>query len=461
MRMRHQSASGGNPGYDGYERRSRSRGGGRWTAVAMVVLLVTGIAGFGYLKNGSHSLTSMSEISLIRSAPGGGGVAGVVDPNAPVQQTRYGPLTAADKDFLVKVRLAGLWEGQSGRKAQERTASPLVKLAGQHLIQGHTDLDAKDIAIAREFGVELPVEPNKDQTSWLNEMDDAKTPSDFDSVFANRLRAAHGKVYALLANIRAGTRNTMIRAFAQYCMTTVLDHITVLERTGRVNFNQLDRPPAPQDASKADLQQVTSTEFGPLTAADRDMLVRVRLAGLWEKPSGVQAQQRSADPLVKTAGQHLIQGHTDLDAKDIAIAKQFNVTLPAEPNADQKSWMAEMTAAQSPGEYDAVFANRLRAAHGKVFALLAKMRAGSQNAMIRTFAQYCMNTVLDHMTVLEKTEKVDFNRIPEPPKPVLAASTAANKHVNLVLLIVMLGVAAVISVVVLRELYGRRSGPQS
>jgi predicted outer membrane protein len=427
----------------------------------MVALLIAGIAGFGYVQNGKKSLTSMADVSLIRSASGTGGIAGVVDPNTPVQQTKYGPLTAADKDFLVRVRLAGLWEGPAGRKAQERSSSQLVKTAGQHLIAGHTDLDAKDIAIAKEFGVELPVEPNKDQTSWLNEMDNAKTPDQFDSVFAMRLRAAHGKVYALLAGIRAGTRNTMIRAFSQYCMNTVLDHITVLERTGKVNFAQLERPPVPEGATPADIQQVSKTQFGPLTAADRDMLIRVRWAGLWEKPSGIQAQQRSADPLVKTAGQHLIAGHTDLDAKDIAIAKQFGLTLPTEPNNDQKGWMAEMTAAQSPAQYDEVFANRLRAAHGKVFALLAKMRVGSQNAMIRTFAQYAMNTVLDHMTVLEKSNKVDFNQIPQPPKPVLAASTGPAKHVNLVMLVVMLGVTAVISVVVLRELYGRRSGPQS
>src|SRR5215211_3870626 len=31
-----------------------------------------------------------------------------------IVQTRFGPLTPADRDFLIKVRLAGLWEGPAG-----------------------------------------------------------------------------------------------------------------------------------------------------------------------------------------------------------------------------------------------------------------------------------------------------------------------------------------------------------
>src|SRR5690348_6174592 len=36
------------------------------------------------------------------------------------------PLSAADRDFLTRVRLAGLWEGQAGRKAQVRSQNPAV-----------------------------------------------------------------------------------------------------------------------------------------------------------------------------------------------------------------------------------------------------------------------------------------------------------------------------------------------
>src|SRR5262245_5760704 len=47
--------------------------------------------------------------------------------------TKYGPLTAMDRDFVRKVRLAGLWELPAGRQAQERGRSAAVKTAGDHL----------------------------------------------------------------------------------------------------------------------------------------------------------------------------------------------------------------------------------------------------------------------------------------------------------------------------------------
>ena len=61
--------------------------------------------------------------------------------------------------------------------------------------------------------------------------------TEFDRIFANRLRAAHGGVYKFLAVVRTGTRNTAIRDFAKRCMEVVLDHIQVLEATGMVDFD--------------------------------------------------------------------------------------------------------------------------------------------------------------------------------------------------------------------------------
>src|SRR5204863_9042266 len=134
--------------------------------------------------------------------------------------------------FLVRVRLAGLWEGPSGRLAQQRTKTTLIRQAGQHLIGGHAELDAKVLALGREMNVQLPTEPNADQKTWLGEMTAATSQQTFDQAFVKRLRAAHGSVYAYVAAVRADTANPEIRAFAQRAMEVVLDHMTVLEKTG-------------------------------------------------------------------------------------------------------------------------------------------------------------------------------------------------------------------------------------
>jgi hypothetical protein len=119
-----------------------------------------------------------------------------------------------------------------------------VQEAGRHLIEGHADLDRRTVELARTLNVQLPTRPNESQQGWLNEMQAAPARSpEFDRVFANRLRAAHGVVYKFLATVRTGTRNTAIRDYAKVCMDTVLDHMTVLEATGMVDFADTEAIP--------------------------------------------------------------------------------------------------------------------------------------------------------------------------------------------------------------------------
>ena len=164
-----------------------------------------------------------------------------------------------------------------------------------------------------------------------------------------------------------------------------------------------------------------NTEWGPLTAADRDLIVRVRLAGLWELPAGQQAIERAPSQAIKEAGDHLIVGHTDLDKRVRIIAAQLGVALPNVPNEQQQGWLQEMSAA-SGAEYEYKFANLLRAAHGKIFPAIGAVRNTTRNTLVRQLASDANQTVLDHITVLEKTGRVDFDAI---ANEIANASTAS------------------------------------
>ncbi|MFD7337304.1 DUF4142 domain-containing protein [Streptomyces violascens] len=164
----------------------------------------------------------------------------LADLNAGTVGTRWGPLSAADRDFVVRVRLAGLWEGPAGQQAIERDPSAAVKAAGQHLVDGHAFLDARVREVAAGLGMELPDQPNAQQQGWLRQLT-ADTGIAYERDFANLLRAAHGKVFALVAQIRANTRNALVRSLADDANTTVLDHIKMLEATGFVDFDALAR----------------------------------------------------------------------------------------------------------------------------------------------------------------------------------------------------------------------------
>ncbi|GAA2099839.1 DUF4142 domain-containing protein [Actinomadura alba] len=152
------------------------------------------------------------------------------------------------------------------------------------------------------------------------------------------------------------------------------------------------------------------TRFGPLESTDRDLLVKVRQAGLWEAPTGQQAQQRARSPKVKEIGAHLAQEHAELDADVRKVAEQLGVVLPTRPTREQETWMAELTALKGD-PYDRHFVHRLRVAHGKVFAIIAQVRANTGNPVIRAFAERGLKIVARHMQYLESTGLVDFPRL--------------------------------------------------
>ena len=152
--------------------------------------------------------------------------------------TQWGPLTAADRDLIIRVRLAGLWELPAAEKAMARSKSPEVREAADHLIVGHKDLDERVRNVATQMGVELPNVPNEQQQGFLAQMDNA-TDEQFDRVWANLLRSAHGKIFPAIGQVRNMTENTLVRQLASDTNQTVLDHITMLEKTGQVDFDAI------------------------------------------------------------------------------------------------------------------------------------------------------------------------------------------------------------------------------
>ncbi|MDX2599754.1 DUF4142 domain-containing protein [Streptomyces caniscabiei] len=152
--------------------------------------------------------------------------------------TQWGPLTAADRDLIIRVRLAGLWELPAAEKAMARSKSPEVREAADHLIVGHKDLDERVRNVATQMGVELPNVPNEQQQGFLAQMDNA-TDDQFDRVWANLLRSAHGKIFPAIGQVRNMTENTLVRQLASDTNQTVLDHITMLEKTGQVDFDAI------------------------------------------------------------------------------------------------------------------------------------------------------------------------------------------------------------------------------
>jgi len=189
----------------------------------------------------------IAPVAPAQAAAGGDGVP--VPPKTGLTNKGVGAISDADKDFVIKVRLAGLWEIPAGNMAQEKSNDPKVVAIGKAIAAQHVTLDNLDRAAAKKLGIDLPNEPNSDQKFWLQEMREANATT-FDQIFVDRLRAAHGKIFPAIATIRGTTRNDAVRKLAQETNQFVLTHITLLESSGIVDYASLPTAPAPAAAGK-------------------------------------------------------------------------------------------------------------------------------------------------------------------------------------------------------------------
>ncbi|GII23732.1 DUF4142 domain-containing protein [Planosporangium mesophilum] len=170
----------------------------------------------------------------------------------------------------------------------------------------------------------------------------------------------------------------------------------------------------------------TQTRFGPLDDTDRVFLVKVRQAGLWERPTCLHAQERAGSERVKEICRILASDHQQLDEEGRFVARQLNVAVPDQPSAEQQAWMREFWP-MSGHEFDVTAVKWLRFAHGGVFAAIASIRANTRNEMVRLLAERANLMVNKHMSLLESTGLVQYDSLPHAAIGAPAVALAAAK----------------------------------
>lgn len=181
-----------------------------------------------------------------------------------------------------------------------------------------------------------------------------------------------------------------------------------------------------------------STQYGPLGPADRDLLIRVRLAGLWEHPVGQEMAVRATQPRTREIGKLMSIEHLKLDERVVDVSGRLGVLLPNQPTAEQQAWMHQITAATGAA-YDWTAVNILRQAHGTVLPLIVQVRVGTRNDLVRSFADEAEAYVQRHAGYLESTGLVDFARLDEPPSPPRAVVTRAGQYENVPVALLAIG----------------------
>ena len=189
------------------------------------------------------------------------------------------------------------------------------------------------------------------------------------------------------------------------------------------------------------------TQWGPLGPADRNLLVAVRLAGLWEGPTGAQAAFQASREETQQVGTNLSIEHPELDRIVLDTAGQLGVQLPSSPTPQQMAWMNELSGLTGT-EYDRRFVQIVREAHGTVLPVIAEVRAGTRNELVRQFAETTNEYVNRHMDYLESTGLVDYDALPDPPSPGLLSADRGPLDLivpGLVVLAALLAAAGLLS----------------
>jgi predicted outer membrane protein len=155
----------------------------------------------------------------------------------------------------------------------------------------------------------------------------------------------------------------------------------------------------------------SDADSGPLSVTDREVLHKVKQAGLWEMPVGTWLTERAVDPRVREAGAKISAEHMELDGIVVETAARLGVALPDQPTVEQQGWMREIDELQGAAfDQRAVFL--LRQAHGIVLPFLTQVRVSTRNAEIREFAAEAMAFVQRHIEYLESTGLVDYDQLP-------------------------------------------------
>ncbi|MCR6486596.1 DUF4142 domain-containing protein [Amycolatopsis sp. OK19-0408] len=149
-----------------------------------------------------------------------------------------GELQQTDRALLTRLKQHTLWATPASRQAAERATNRRVRAVAGRIADDQARLDVALRAVADRLAFGLPSAPTDQERAWADELA-ARSGDEFDHDYVNRLRAEYGTLFALASDVRAGTRDDDVRAFAQTAVDTALGHLTLLESTGLAETTSL------------------------------------------------------------------------------------------------------------------------------------------------------------------------------------------------------------------------------
>jgi len=136
--------------------------------------------------------------------------------------------TDADKAFVHKVGLGGMFEVDSSKLAADKAQSQQVKDFAANEVTEHTQVGDKLKTVAAEMSIEVPAQRDAKFQKMYDALN-AKSGAAFDRLYLSDMKTIHHTDGGLFAEEAKTTQNADMKAFATETVGIVKRHIAALK----------------------------------------------------------------------------------------------------------------------------------------------------------------------------------------------------------------------------------------
>lgn len=174
----------------------------------------------------SSSACALGFVALSSALPAFSQSSQQTAPTAPARTTT--PLSATDKQFMIKAAQSDLTEIQTSQLALQQASSPQVREYAQMMIDHHTQSSNKLKQLAQKKGVTLPAAPGPDGQALLAKLKPL-SGAQFDRAYMAGQATAHAKTEADFRRQLQQGQDQNARAFASQFLPIVAKHRRMAE----------------------------------------------------------------------------------------------------------------------------------------------------------------------------------------------------------------------------------------
>jgi len=147
--------------------------------------------------------------------------------------------------------------------------------------------------------------------------------------------------------------------------------------------------------------QTSPVRTAPNARSDSDFVNAVAMDGMAEVELGRLAVGKAKSPEVKQFAQRMVADHSKAHAELKQLMSNKNVTLTAEPNAQQKADKDRLSKL-SGAEFDREYMSLMSAGHDKAVAAFEEEARNGHEADVKTWAAKILPTLKEHQSLAKQ-----------------------------------------------------------